>query len=326
MKRDADPALAATDDTAELYARVIKRLGRNAREGSPGPLDDTDAYSLWRALLSRRFTPAQEAAVLMGLRVHGEGAVVLAAFARATADASAATPPLALPDTAPVVLHCLGSARRHPVLAPLLALRLAERDVPVLLITHEARQGVNAAQVLRRLAVRPSSTADEVARRLETERCAWWPMKAASPALARLLSLRAELGFRNSSHSALKLWSPMGPRSLIVANYTHAPYRSTFAEAVQQLRSSALLVRGTEGDPVAWQSAAHPPMAWLEGKSIDLPALQPSASTDADLPGAQDLDATVAFTQRALGCRQRVPSALAVQIDLLEHLSRVNSP
>lgn len=325
MKRDADPAVAAADDTADLYARVIRRLGRNAREGALGSLDEVDAYALWRALLSQRFTPAQEAAVLMGLRVHGEGPVVLAAFARATAYASATTRPSAPSGITPVVLHCLGSARRHPVLAPLLALQLAERGVPVLIVTHEPRHGVDAPRVLQRLDMRAAASADEVSLDLATRCCAWWPITAASPALARLLSLRAELGFRNSAHSAIKLWSPLGSRSLIVANYTHVPYRATFGEAVQRLRGSALLVRGTEGDPVAWQSAAHAPMAWLDGESIRLEAPLPSTSIDHDLPAAHDLDAAVAFTRQALRDERGVPGALTAQVDLLTQLARMNS-
>ena len=78
-------------DSQALYFRLIKRLGRNARAPSDasssradGVLDAADAGALWSALLQQQFTPSQEAALLMGLRVHGESAAMLAAFATAS--------------------------------------------------------------------------------------------------------------------------------------------------------------------------------------------------------------------------------------------------
>src|SRR5262245_54772075 len=113
---------AAAETAADFYARVIKRLGRNAREGEHGLLDNADSRRLWRGLLENIFTPAQEAALLMGLRVHGESAAMLAAFALETHVASANVH--APRDKAVIVLHCLGTARKQPILAPLLALVL----------------------------------------------------------------------------------------------------------------------------------------------------------------------------------------------------------
>src|SRR5262245_34547061 len=76
--------MSGSADTAEFYARVIRRLGRNAHEGEHGPLDADDAARLWNGVLAGQFTPSQEAALLMGLRVHGESPAMLAAFVRVT--------------------------------------------------------------------------------------------------------------------------------------------------------------------------------------------------------------------------------------------------
>lgn len=313
---------ASAAETTALYARVIKRLGRNARAGEHGPLDGADATALWHGLLAQRFTPAQEAALLMGLRVHGEGPAILAAFARATVEHDAAA---GVSDAWPrnvVVLHCLGSARREPVLAPLLAHRLAARGVATLVVTHDAQRGANAAQVMARLTHRAAVTRAQVRQQLVSGQLAWWPIEQAAPALARLLALRAELGFRNSAHAAIKLWSPLPApvRSIIVANYTHAPYRESFAAAVEHARGSALLIRGTEGDPVAWTTDAHPPLAWIDGVEQPLAAAQSLAHGDAPLPAAHDLDATVNFTCRALRGHLPVPAAIETQAELLAAL------
>src|SRR5262245_38375389 len=109
MPRDV---MSTVETPAEFYARVIKRLGRNAHEGVHGLLDNEDSVHLWQGMLEGAFTPAQEAALLMGLRVHGESAAMLAAFARVTLQASARV--AAPPGKAVVVLHCLGTARKQP--------------------------------------------------------------------------------------------------------------------------------------------------------------------------------------------------------------------
>src|SRR5262249_37661445 len=150
MPRD----MTATADIGEFYTRVIKRLGRNAREGAQGGLERGDATELWRALLANRFTQAQEAALLMGSRVPGASAAMLAAFARVTL---AATACVRAPDaSAVVVLHCLGTARRQPILAPLLALALARARVPVLVVTHDAQRGANTTAVLEAIGEVPA--------------------------------------------------------------------------------------------------------------------------------------------------------------------------
>lgn len=304
-----DRMSAAQESPAEFYARAIKRLGRNAREGEHGLLDSGDATRLWRGMLENVFTPAQEAALLMGLRVHGESPAMLAAFAGATLDASArATAP---EGKAVVVLHCLGTARRQPILAPLLARALAQSQVPVLVVTHDAKRGANTTAVLEALGERPAETEAAASADLARRRFAWWPIERVAPALARVLARRAELGFRNSAHSLIKLLVPVRGRAMVVANYTHAPYRQAFARAARLLRLSALLVRGTEGDPIAWEADAHPPLAWIDGEPAALPAQMDPVAQDAfALPHGTDVAATARFCERVLQGELPVPAAI----------------
>lgn len=309
------PASVLEDDAA-FYARVIRRLGRNARPDA-AVLEPGDMARLWHLLLAERLTPSQEAAALMGLRVHGESAAMLAACAQQTATFCA---PLAgVPGRAVVVLNCLGTARRQPILAPLLALRLAARDVPVLLITHDAARGPNTAAVLDALQFAAAADAGDADAKLATTRLAWLPVQALCPALARVLARRAELGFRSTAQSSIKLLAPM-PRAVLVANYTHAPYRATFGAAVESLGRTALLVRGTEGDPIAWEAATHPSLAWWRGAPATLgddgrepdeestvsegPGEGANDSPDggpmqAELPSPADVAATARYIERA---------------------------
>lgn len=315
MRPDAD---RSSDDPQALYARVVRRLGRNARAGEP--LDADDAHALWQALLAQRYTAAQEAALLMALRVHGEGPAVLAAFARATAAGGAQV--RAPAGRAVVVLHALGGARRQPLLAPLLALRLAALEVPVLVLTYEAGPAAGSAAVLAALGHAPALDGEQAAAQLAARRLAWWPVERWAPPLARLLALRATLGFRNSAHAAARLVAPVQGRAVLVAQYTHAAYREAYAHAVVRLGLSALLVRGTEGDPVAREAQAHPPQAWLGGRAVALPAIAGSAAAGtAALPAPLDVAATARYTAAAAGAGGAVPVAIERQAQWLAALA-----
>ena len=321
MPRDA---MSETEDTAAFYARVIKRLGRNARAGEHGPLDTADAMRLWQDLLAERFTPPQEAALLMGLRVHGESAAMLGAFARVTLDASARV--VAPPGKAVVVLHCLGTARKQPILAPLLALVLARAEVPVLVVTHDARRGANTEAVLEALGERAADGASDAALQLSRRCFAWLPVERIVPSLARVLGRRTELGFRNSAHSLIKLLVPVAGRAVVVANYTHAPYRQSFAQAAHLLRLSALLVRGTEGDPVAWEADAHPSLAWIDGESTALPAqVEAMEAGRAPLPPVSDTVATARYIEHALNGKVPLPAPIARQCECLARLAALTA-
>jgi len=309
MPRDV---MSGSVDTAEFYARVIKRLGRNAHEGEHGLLDGNDSTRLWHGLLANQFTPAQEAALLMGLRVHGESAAMLAAFARVTLEESACVDAPA--GKAVVVLHCLGTARKQPILAPLLAFALARSEVPVLMVTHDARRGINTTAVLEALGERAAESGQAATAMLMQRGFAWLPVERLAPTLARVLARRAELGFRNTAHSLIKLLVPVNGRALVVANYTHAPYRQSFAQAAQLMRLSALLVRGTEGDPIAWEAEAHPLLAWLDGEAAELPAtVIDTARERTEFPLATDANATARFCERVLSGQRAMPVAIERQ-------------
>ncbi len=308
--------MTAPASTAEFYAYVVKRLGRNAREGTHGILDPDESTRLWSELLAQRFTPSQEAALLMGLRIHGESAAMLAAFARVTCEAC--TTVRAPSGRRVVVLHCLGTARKQPILAPLLALTLAREGVPTVIVTHDAQRGVNTTAVLEALGEQPCFDASAASLSLVERGFAWLPVHAVAPPLARLLDRRAELGFRNTAHSLIKLLLPVDGPGLVVANYTHAPYRQSFAEAAELLRLSALLVRGTEGDPIAWETDVHPLLAWHDGQPVSLPAASgDSASGPVALPDPLDAMATARYITQVLDHGRPLPAAVAREVACL---------
>jgi anthranilate phosphoribosyltransferase len=194
------------------------------------------------------------------------------------------------------------------------------------MVTHDAGRGPNATAVLEGLGERTAASADEATAALEGRRFAWLPVERIAPALARVLARRAELGFRSSAHSLIKLLVPVEGRALVVANYTHAPYRQSFAQAAQLLRLSALLVRGTEGDPIAWEADAHPSLAWLGGETTPLPATIVSGTSDhSQLPPASDVEATARFCARVLAGEMPLPLAIQRQCECLAYLAATDA-
>jgi anthranilate phosphoribosyltransferase len=221
-----------------------------------------------------------------------------------------------------VVLYAFGTARREPSLAALLALQIAALGTPVLIVTHDARRGANTATVLRALGRTACPSAAAATAALREQCLAWWPIESLAPPLARLLARRAELGFRNSAQALVKLLAPVEGPAVVVANYTHAPYRASFAAAVQVLGLSALLVRGTEGDPVAWEAQAHPSLAWRRGAALSIePTAAEPASSSPPLPAAADVAATARFIEAAAAGSVAVPLAIVQQARLLAALA-----
>ncbi|HET9024835.1 MAG TPA: hypothetical protein VFN64_09700, partial [Burkholderiaceae bacterium] len=89
--------------------------------------------------------------------------------------------------------------------------------------------------------------------------------------------------------------------------------------AIEFLSLDALLVRGTEGDPVAWDGDAHPPLAWARGAAV---ALERTQHTRPAAPAAAGDDATTAeFSERALAAGT-VPPAIEQQAQWLARLAQ----
>lgn len=313
MKRDLPPEL----DIQALYFRLIKRLGRNARPDSDGVLDAAAAGALWSALLQQQFTASQEAALLMGLRVHGESAGMLAAFVAASRPHVQTIAARARPV---VVLYCLGATRKRPNLAPLIAIELARTGVPALMITAPSA-APGSADVMARLGFAPARDAEQAAQRLAADHLAWIQLETVAPPLARLIARRGELAFRNSAHTMIKLLSPLTKPSILIAHYTHAAYRERLAEAIGMLRASALLVRGTEGDPVAWAGDNHAPLAWCNGRLIELPAESRSSYARPEFaPAGDSVTASATFIEQVLTGAQPCPAPITAQV---QHLSLI---
>ncbi|VVE64724.1 DNA-binding protein YbiB [Pandoraea captiosa] len=301
-------------------APLLKIIARGAKGARALSADET--RTLFDAILADRVPPAELGGVLIAYRIKGETPVEL----RAMLDAAHATfVPLAAPADAspPVVLPSYNGARKQPNLTPLLALLLARDGIPVLVHGqhHSGANRVGTQAIFAELGHPACHSATEAEVALSTRRVAYLPIAALSPALERLLEMRASLGVRNSGHTVVKLLQPFAGPALRLVNFTHPEYRETlselFADAASSPAPGVLLARGTEGEPVAdarRQSA-------IEGFSDGAYRLWQSAEEGATgippaLPSA-DAAATARWIEAVLAGEIPVPAPVARQVEVI---------
>ena len=302
------------------YLKIIARGAQGARH-----LPREHACDLMGQVLDGSTSDLEVGAFCIAMRVKGETPEEMAGFLDAIhtrmAPLPASTRPL-------VVLPSYNGARKLPVLTPLLALLLARGGLPVLVhgtATEDRR--VFSQNVLSALDV-PALTAIEP---IAPGSVAFAPTALLLPGLARLLAVRRTLGLRNSAHSLVKLMNPLAPvgaRALVVGSYTHREYAESMAATFALTGADALLLRGTEGEPVA-DARRMPQMdGFLKGHATRLQEAQTGAlpaptdgataangapSTD-PLPVGANAEQTAELTRAMLAGDLPVPTPIARQV------------
>ena len=294
-------------------AQYIKEIGRGQRGARP--LDGAQAADLMGQVLDGTVSDLELGAFCIAMRIKGETPQEMAAFLDAAQARMNLFPAAA---TALVVLPSYNGARRLPVLTPLLALMLARRGLPVLIhgsSTEDSR--VTVPQVLAALGRPPLAAV----RAIEPGEVAYAPLEMLSPALKRLLDVRRTIGLRNSGHSMVKLMNPCAGDAVIVSSYTHREYAESMAAVFQLRGATALLLRGTEGEPVADARRLPQMDGFIRGRHVTLEVGQKGTVTDLpDLPRDVDAASTAAYIRDVLDERRPVPVSMAQQV---EHILRL---
>ncbi|HXE22517.1 MAG TPA: DNA-binding protein YbiB, partial [Rhodoferax sp.] len=221
-----------------------------------------------------------------------------------------------------VVLPSYNGARKLPLLTPLLALLLAREGLPVLVhgtATEDTR--VYTSKVLEALGVNEQSAINKIA----PGEVAFVPTRLLCAGLARLLDVRRTVGLRNPAHSLVKLMNPCAGPSLIVGSYTHSDYATSMAAVFELVQAHALLLRGTEGEPVADARRMPRMTGFVAGRQVLLEET-PGGSLAAppELPATVDAAGTAAYIQSVMAGRLEVPAPIARQVEHILHL--VSSP
>ena len=303
-------------------ANYLKDIGRG-KDGARA-LAREQAADLMGQLLDGQLTDLEVGAFCLAMRIKGETAEEMAGFLDATESrlhrlSAAAQPPV-------VVLPSYNGARRLPLLTPLLAHLLAREGLAVLV--HGARTEaarITSDQVFDALKTTSWRVNREPAHTLQVGQVTYLATQQLHAGLQRLLEVRQVVGLRNSAHSLVKLMNPIAGPALIVGCYTHPEYAHSMADTFALRGSLAVLLRGTEGEPVA--DPRRCPL--IEGlhqgqRQVLQPAQEGSLSSLPDLPSGLDIPATVRYTQAILAGQQPVPEPLRKQVEHIVSLARTS--
>ncbi|MEK8030503.1 DNA-binding protein YbiB [Ideonella sp. DXS29W] len=295
-------------------AAYLREIGRG-KDGARA-LSRAQAFDLMSQLLDGQLSDLEKGGFALAMRIKGETPEELAGFMDAVVPR---TLPLQAPSSA-IVLPSYNGARKLPNLTPLLAGLLAREGVPVLVhgpLTDATR--TTSAQVFDALGWAVATTPAEAERPWSQQRPVFMPISALHPSLAQLLALRSVLGLRNSGHTLAKLL-PAVPGALRVVNHTHPEYAISLGDFLNQTGATAMLLRGTEGEPVADARRLPTLKCFVNGVMEDALTLEGEGGSLAklpDLPTEIDAATTARTIQAMLEGHQPVPEPITRQVQSL---------
>ena len=287
------------------YLKVIGR-GRNGARA----LTREQAADLLGQVLDGFCTDLEIGAFCIAMRVKGETPQEMAGFLDAVAARMKHVP---ASDRPVVVLPSYNGARKLPVLTPLLGMMLARKGLPVLIHgtpTEDAR--VTSLEALSVIGITPQRP-DSV---IESGRLHYVDTRELLPGLKQLLDVRRTIGLRNSGHSLVKLMNPVAGTALVVGSYTHPEYFESMAATFELMGSNAMLLRGTEGEPVADPRRTPRMDVYINGqvRLVDEGRSGPLASLPS-LPRLIDPITTATYMRGVLEGLVPIPEPIVIQTD-----------
>jgi anthranilate phosphoribosyltransferase len=297
-------------------ASYIKEIGRG-KDGARS-LTEVQAYDLMSQVLDGRVSDLEIGAFALAMRIKGESIQELAGFLTATQERCVVIKP-ARPT---IVLPSYNGARKLPNLTPLLALLLAQEGANVLVHgpMHDAGR-VSTAEIFRDLGLPFARDAEEVEHAWARREPVFIRVDDLCPPLARLLEVRRVVGLRNSGHTIAKVLSPCTTQaSLRVVNYTHPEYATMLGSFLSHTRGDAVLLRGTEGEPVADPRRSPRLDVFIHGQARpDLSrAAQEGVLTELPvLPRGFDAATTAVYIQAVVSGEKPAPGPLTQQVECL---------
>lgn len=294
-------------------SHYLKDIGRG-KQGARH-LSREHAADLFGQVLDGAVTDIELGAFCIAMRIKGETPHEMAGFLDATRQRMRTIATHGCPT---VVLPSYNGARKLPVLTPLLGLLLARQGLAV--VVHGS-----ATEVTRISTQNVLSALDIPAQQAITSiapgALQFIPTGLLSPGLARLLEVRRVVGLRNSAHSLVKLMNPCDGPAIVVGSYTHPEYAVAMMETQTLMHASALLLRGTEGEPVADPRRCPAMDAVCNGQVRRVQEAQTGSL--AQLPELPPLDAeaTARWIRQVLDGVHPVPPPIAQQVAHIVHLS-----
>ncbi len=323
---DPRPTADAADPTAPVrraagalspagtIAPYIREIGRG-KEGARS-LSVAQAFDLMSRLLDGQISDLELGGFALAMRVKGESPDELTAFVAAAQQRVMAMPAA----DRPIVLPSYNGARKQPNLTPLLAALLARQGVPVVVHGPVVDPGrVTSAAIFDALGWPACVDATALRARWAAGEPAFVTIDVLCPSLARLLAIRRVLGLRNSGHTMAKIL-PVLPGSLRVVNHTHPEYADSLGRFIAATSADAVLMRGTEGEPVADARRLQALAVFVAGEPVpelSLPGDEGPLTSLPSLPATIDAQATTVHIRAVLAGEAELPSPIQRQVDCL---------
>jgi anthranilate phosphoribosyltransferase len=269
-------------------------------------------------VLDGRVTDMEIGAFALAMRIKGESILELAGFLAATQERC-----MSIESARPtIVLPSYNGARKLPNLTPLLALLLAQEGAQVLVHGPMLDAGrVTTAEIFRNLGLPFACNAQEVENAWSRREPVFARIDSMCPPLARLLDVRRVVGLRNSGHTVAKVLSPCRSGvSLRVVNYTHPEYATMLGQFLAHTKGDAVLLRGTEGEPVADPRRAPRLDAFIHGQprpDLSRAAREGVLAELPVLPRGIDAATTAVYIQSVVSGEKPAPGPVTQQVECL---------
>lgn len=211
-------------------------------------LSYSEASEAMRLLMEAQATPYQIGAFLVAVRVKGESADELAAFAETARRYGAPFHGLPKESLLDIPVYS-GKKRTFYAILPA-ALVMAAAGVPVLMHGYSEMPGekIGIGTVLKAAGIPVNLEAEQVEALIQRIGFGYAEISYLHLLLYRYLELRKELGVRTLINTMLRVYNPGGAvRHLI--GITHPPYLERLGETLQKMGSRhAWIFRGVEGE------------------------------------------------------------------------------
>lgn len=296
------------------YRAIVKEVGRGKNHARD--LDRDTARSLYTHMLDGDVPDLEMGAILIALRIKGEGEPEMRGFYDAMQQHTLRlTPPVARP--MPVVIPSYNGARKQANLTPLLALLLSRLGFPVLVhgVSDDPTR-VLTETIFTLMGIAPTLHAGQAQAKLDGRDPVYIPVGALCPPLEKQLGMRWRLGVRNSAHTLAKLATPFGESdALRLSSVSHPEYVNRVGQFFIDIGGRGLLMHGTEGEVYA-NPQRCPQIALIEDRNMRILVERQSEAhvSPVALPEAKDPEVTVRWTERCLSGLEPVPESLKTQM------------
>ena len=296
-------------------AHFIREIGRG-KEGARD-LSRQQACEVMTHVLLGSVDPVALGAFCIAMRIKGETPEEMLGFLDAV---HAQLQVFTNKELQPVVvLPSYNGSRRLPLLTPWLAKILASKGHAVLIhgaYTEDTR--VPTQEVLSALGIAAATGTHAIAK----GEVVFAPTRLLCEGIWSLLQVRRQTGLRNSAHSLVKLMKPVWGPSIQVASYTHPEYALSMQATLEGLKANALLLRGTEGEPVADPRKLPNMRCFIEGQAFEQLDIAPQVAHDTiDMPMGMNALQTAEFIDAMIQGHTPIPPSIQVQAELISRLS-----